>query len=615
MGRDIRNEALYQDIIKTYLDKGTIEVVASCLHVSEVKVRKVLITEGLWSSPASARVKYYFEQGMTSEKIAEVLHTTVKAVQQYMPYTKGLYQGDHPSDNARYSAEYRERIRIAKENVLKKNREIYIQEGWEPMNQETELDSKPQESIVYSAIAASSLQLEDYPGQVCLRSLPEGMVDWEKARCTGIDVVRLHLELRRDSFHVLDPEDDGHQKETAWESDYDKEETRVLKTYGRMQFGETISRDILVPSDMPLFALHYAIQRLFGWQNSHLHRFELPMKKFISVTGNRGENWMKLIGVLFQSPLMREEDHFWADDYEYGSIKTWLKGKYSGPYMSLCHGEGLIQCTKDVSRLKKEYPLFDVSYVEDGEKLSVSDIRRAKKGSKPGEIPLTETDQNDLWGGRIVRREIVRLEDCDVMGLVMFFAESGANNLLERLTIDDVLALHGKHPDDALADGNEIFDTFERFMDEDTKRDINEIRKAKIDRPYIQPVTNTPTDVLYYYYDYGDNWRIRITGSYDACDLIEQGRVSQEQLDEAIAKVYMTYRPVCIAADGVSLVDDAGGLWGYVQFLRALHPREEAAYWGKGSVPDNGPYEDKQGSLTWAKGLGWTDNMNTKRML
>ena len=77
----------------------------------------------------------------------------------------------------------------------------------------------------------------------------------------------------------------------------------------------------------------------------------------------------------------------------------------------------------------------------------------------------------------------------------------------------------------------------------------------------------------------------------------------------------MTYRPVCIAADGISLVDDAGGLWGFVQFLRSQHPREEAAYWGKESIPDNSPYEEKQKSLIWAKGLGWTDHMNIKRML
>ena len=615
MGKDIRTETLYQEIIKAYLDKGTIGAAAAFLNVSEVKVRKALITEGLWSSPTRVRVKYYFEQGMTSEAIAELLHTTVKAVQQYMPYTKGFYQGDHPTENARYSAEYRERIRIAKENVLKKDREIYIQEGWEPMKRETEIESELQERRPQSVNTINQFSLEHYPGQVCLRSLPEEMVDWRKARCTGVDVVRLHLELRRDSFHPLDVEDDGYQKETLYESDYYKEETRVLKSYGHVQFGKTISRDSLIPSDMPLYALHYAIQRLFGWQNSHLHRYELPPKKFVSVTGNRGENWLKLIGILFQSPLMREEDHFWADDYEYGSFKTWLKKKYTGPYMSLCHGEGLIQCAKDVKRLKKEYPFFEVSYIDDEGKLSVSDIRRADEGSLPGELLLTETDQKDLWDRKIIRREIARLEDCDVMGLVRFFAETGASNLLERLTIDDVLALHAKHPEDAIAAGSEICDTFERFMDEDTKEDIKEILRAKIDLPYYQPMTNAPTDVLYYYYDYGDDWRIRITGSYDACDLIEQGRVSQEQLDEAIAKVHMTYKPVCIAADGLSLVDDVGGVWGYAQFLRSQHPREETVYWGKDNIPDNGPYDEKQESLIWAKGLGWTDNMNIKRML
>ena len=607
-------ETLCREIVKMYLDTGTIDQVATALEVSDVKVRKVLITEGLWSSPTSTKVGYYLDQGKTSKEIAGILHTTVKAVQQYMPYSRGVYRGDHPSADAQYSAEYRERIRVAKEKVVKKNREMYIQEGWEPMEQIKNTGIVNSNGEHENSMACNTDIFEFYPGQVCLRQLPEGLVDWQQARCRGIDVVRLHLELRRDSYYSLDVDDDGHQREESKHRDYD-EETRVLKTYGQVRYGETISRDILVPSDIPLYALHYAIQRLFGWQNSHLHRYELPPKQFFSLTGNRGKNWLQLIGVLLQSPLMNEDDHFWADDYEYGSFKTWLKKKYTGPYCSLCHGEGLIQCAKDVKKIKKEYPLFEVSYVEEDGRLEPFDIRRAPEGSVPGKVPITESNSKDIWHREVALRKIVKLEDCDTMALVRFFVETGANHLLERLTIDDVLALHGKHPEDDLAEENEIFDTFEGFMDEDTRDEIKEILREKIDLPYIQPMINPPTDVLYYYYDYGDGWKIRITGSYDACDLVKQGRIKQEELDEAIAKVYMTYRPVCIAADGLPLVDDVGGVGGFTMFLRSQNPRQENAYWGTNNVPDNGPYDDKQGSLVWAKSLGWTENMNMKRML
>jgi Plasmid pRiA4b ORF-3-like protein len=34
-----------------------------------------------------------------------------------------------------------------------------------------------------------------------------------------------------------------------------------------------IWRDILVPSDLSLEALHYVIQTVMGWENSHAHQF------------------------------------------------------------------------------------------------------------------------------------------------------------------------------------------------------------------------------------------------------------------------------------------------------------------------------------------------------
>ena len=80
---------------------------------------------------------------------------------------------------------------------------------------------------------------------------------------------------------------------------------------------------------------------------------------------------------------------------------------------------------------------------------------------------------------------------------------------------------------------------------------------------------------------------VRITASMDACDLVEQGRVSQQELDEAMKAIRKTYQPVCIAADGLYLVDDTVEISGYIRFLRAINPAAERDYWGKDNVPDN----------------------------
>lgn len=112
---------------------------------------------------------------------------------------------------------------------------------------------------------------------------------------------------------------------------------------------------------------------------------------------------------------------------------------------------------------------------------------------------------------------------------------------------------------------------------------------------------------MHYNYDFGDNWYVRITGSFGAADLVESGRVAQEELEEAVLTVYKTYRPVCIAQDGYPVLDDVGGINGYVMFLKGINQSKKSD-----DVDDDeygneyGMYEDKQASLEWAKSLGWS---------
>jgi len=638
------DEPLYQEIIKEYLNSSSIRLTAQKLHVSEVRVRKVLLTEELWSSRTSLLVQRYLDEGYPTALIAEKLSTSVKAVQQYLPYSRGIYMGENPSSAAVYSAEYRERIRIAKERVLKRKEAIMIQEGWsdeenhlseaktrhvleanaEKIN-EIVMEGLPELFSVLGQEAQES-PFEQYPGIVCFRQLPEGMVDWEKAKCRGVDVLRLHLELMRDTYVQYDPEDDGHKRQENPEKadasngtdsaahEYE-ETTRVLQSYGKVSFGDTISRDILVPADMPLYALHYAIQRLFGWENSHLHKFSLPPRRFLDVTDDNTGNWAELVGVLFRSPRMEEGDAFWADDYEYGSFKTWIRKKYTGPYMSLCHGEGIIQCKQDVEDIFRRMPVVKILYSRYEGKLEVADVSPIKGAAAMGEVPLTDEDKKNCWFGVPEKAVVCTLGDCPAQALSKLFMEERPDDLLERLAVEEVLSPAGKHPEDSLAFPDELLTSFEAFMDEDLKEDMQKLLKSGLDLPHLQPVIGTPTDVLYYNYDFGDDWMIRITASMDACDLVEQGRVTQQELDQAIAGVLKNYRPVCIAADGLCLVDDVGGLSGYTRFLRAINPTAEKEYWGKGNVPDNWSYEDKQSSLEWARGLGWTDRLNVKRLL
>ena len=638
----VMDEPLYKNIIKGYLETSSVKKTAGNLGVSEVRVRKVLLTEGLWSSRTSILIQHYLEQNNTTAQIADKLHTTVKAVQQYLPYSRGIYMGEHPSVSAVNSAEYRKRIRIARERVLKRKEDVYTQEGWEkenlemktvPMETPEKKDRKEEENLIMkpdetaagkTGLDGKEFCFEQYPGIVCFRDLPDGLVDWEKAKCTGVDILRLHLELMRDSYSPFDFDDDGITGQdnvgsngpAPHSSDSEEEEiTRVLHSYGKVRYGNTISRDILIPSDLPLYALHYVIQRLFGWQNSHLHKFNLPAARFRSITGDNAGKWASLLGVLFRSPWMDEDDAFWADDYEYGSFKTWIRKKYTGPYLSLCHGEGIQSCQKDRKEIWKRVPQVKILYTWNKGELMVAHVEPVREKAEPGEVPLTDKDRERSWFGTVEKAEIRALEDCSAEVILRLFIEERPDNLLERLSVEEVLASAGKYPGDAPAFPEELTTTYEAFMDEDLTEDVRSILKSRRDLPDMQPYISPVTNVLYYNYDFGDDWMVRITASLDACDLVEQGRVTQQELDEAIASIYKTYRPVCIAADGMYLVDDAGGLSGYIRFLRSINPAAEKEYWGKDLMPDNWAYEDKQSSLEWARSLGWTDRINAKRML
>ena len=67
-----------------------------------------------------------------------------------------------------------------------------------------------------------------------------------------------------------------------------------------------------------------------------------------------------------------------------------------------------------------------------------------------------------------------------------------------------------------------------------------------------------------------------------------------------VATVAMKKRPVCIALDGISLMDDVGGIHGYIDFLRTIH----------GNDPD-----EREDMKSWGRWMGWTGRMNKPETL
>ena len=311
-----------------------------------------------------------------------------------------------------------------------------------------------------------------------------------------ITPVRLHLELKDDYL-----------------SDYQK---RMLRRYGESTSGESITRDILVPSDMPLHNLHYTIQRLFGWQNSHLRSFYLPEEIYNKLTGGTVKGWSDLVGILFQPPSEAEEDVFWDDDYERGSFIVWLRKKYTGPYIYGGTMEHPEVAKQDVQELLERFRMLEV-------RESFSDYMKR-----------VERDENSEM--RIIKKAPLINLTLEEMNLSLML-DGGTESLLERLKVNKVIAAQGE--------------------------DIN--------LEGLPPVTKE----LIYNYDFGDNWIVKITKYKDCEDLLNNNIIDKYELEEAEYTVLDRHKPVCINKVGVSVLDDVGGLSGFANFLGTIYEGED----------------------------------------
>lgn len=544
------NSSQYQTIINAYKAKKSIKDIAREIGVSVTKVRRVLITEGLWSSRSSQQVGELHAQGLSTQEIATRLGVTDKAVESYLPYSKGAYGDSNRSDSAIRSEAYRERNAAAAERQVAKH---------EPSNRQT----------------------VDYE--------EEDRFDRERG------AMLLHLEL---DTSMLGPKDQ-----------------EILRRYGRVDKG--ITRDIIVPANITLHALHYAIQRAFGWQNSHFHNFQLPKEVFESLFDVDGlfTEWMPFCGLYFRFPTEDTDDLYWDDDYNGEvSIKSWLRRKYSGPY----HYGGL-------NEYYMESQVNILAFCHANQEIWVS--------------PSFDEWQNGQKQGASVSLQAATIND---IGRVM---ETNLKELLEKLSLRELLIPEGT------ALPNDWRQVVKKKADDqkttfvDNVNPLQALRKKILNAAklveegheeggyrYDSAFANYHhllnqaeikvlplTDHLLYQYDFGDGWEVKIT-----CQEVYQTEIGQDEpilegytilpiteeqvfndtrvfdgtgnliigtLRDQIASVYSKMRPLCVAADGLNVMDDVGGIGGYCDFLTSIHEDKD---------------QEVRERLDWAREMGWT---------
>ena len=640
---------VYKKIISEYLnaaergEKPSISKIAKTLEVSEEKVRRTLITEGIWTSKTAKQVTDLYHQGMTVSEIAHKLVMSEKNVQSYIPYSRGMYGGDASPDAIR-SGEYRKRMKHAakqmhsrnsKGEVMKdniKSGDENISEQLDAVERENTYEKDKQRRFIelrketeaqYTKL--SSLRADDY------------LEIARKKRLHTRSVNKLY-QLRFDL--ISNPTFNHYDDELGMNEAERKDFLRLAKAE------KGISRTAIVPGDMNLHALHYMIQKMFGWQNSHLHMFSLSENDFKSVTACRIGEWEKLCGSIFRFPGADVADIYWDDDYEEGiSPKTWLKRKYSAPYQAKCVSESFLYNLQEVAEFEKYFGengerikfskdalideiLHRVNFEEYtmnilAERLCVKDLF-VKAKEEDSAIP---DERLQIWHSYMIgERELAIKEWDDMQKKYPNIAKELMDNMKQLITWR-----HNRNScDEAIRYGHEdwvkkqIGITPGQLLKQSEYRipDLEEKCFSLLDNynPRCYPLFGT----VLYNYDYGDDWIVRITCEEiyirkDEWDFPDQygyvrvstfnekdglttyryfdtsGEEAAEERRTVLAEIDVKKRPICIDMDGPMLLDDVGGIHGFHDMLKVLKD------------PDADTSEEERRDMkVWAKGMGWT---------
>lgn len=111
---DLIQKQLLDEIVNEYDHTGSINKAAKNLGLSNMKVRKALITAGVYSNETSEEVEHDLAAGKSIEEISIRLGITVSAVYGNIPYKVTAYNLEDRTVSADRIARYRERQKALK---------------------------------------------------------------------------------------------------------------------------------------------------------------------------------------------------------------------------------------------------------------------------------------------------------------------------------------------------------------------------------------------------------------------------------------------------------------------------------------------------------------------
>ena len=499
-----------EKVVSVYNNTTSISKTALQTEISTTKVRKILITEQLWSSPRSQQIRALAELGKSSSEISEDLKISVAMVQNYLPYEKGLYDEVKKSDTAIRSEKYRDRNRKYAKKTHSRE-----QESLEGVNTEQEVTTAKEKKPYFA--------------------------------------MQLHLELQNSQIDKMNTID-----------------AKILAKYGGVV--HSISRDVIVPSSLALHQLHFLINMAFGWTNSHLHNFQLPQPLFQALTKGTLLEIAPVFGYYLHFPNSTFDDEFWDDDYdETKSPRTWMRSKYLKRYSYKGYSDYWVENQSEIQDVANHRPILDVS------------VFQWEKKEESKKVKFEEATLEELLNAVIfdtgvpdVLKESLQLSD--ILSLTPIDIESARDVALEQDTA--TVQLYKHYRDIVVLEANREKEARDRVAL------LNAFKHMKIYQKKAEPNDIMPIATnLLYSYDYGDGWKVDIS-------LVQEfGKDTHVVDDETAHKVIESRKPICIAKDGLNVLDDCGNISGYIDMLRTIHEGER---------------REAKELKEWARSQGWT---------
>lgn len=93
-------DELISEIGRCYNAGLSVKEISDRTEISEDKIIKILVTQGVFENDIYRQIKRLREKGVNDSVIADRLGLQKSAMNRYTPYTKGIYNLKNPSENA-----------------------------------------------------------------------------------------------------------------------------------------------------------------------------------------------------------------------------------------------------------------------------------------------------------------------------------------------------------------------------------------------------------------------------------------------------------------------------------------------------------------------------------